>query len=126
LLVHLAESRAADAPRLYRQAGRLYTGALEAWPSRDAEGRAAAQIEMVERLAPHLGSRLGADRLLREATRTLAQTRNRYLLACAARVQARLALTAGRPDALDQLEAAVAAFRALGCEREAKEVEALL
>jgi hypothetical protein len=126
LLLHAAASRPADAARLSRQAGRLYTAALGAWPSRDPEGRAAVQIEMVEKLLPYFGSRLDADRLLLDAVRALEQTGNRYLLAAAARAQARVALAWGRADALDRLEAAMALFRALGCEREAREVEALL
>lgn len=126
LLLRLTETRAAHAGRLSRQAERLYTAALDAWPSRDPEGRAAVHIEIAERLLPHAGSRLEADRLLRDATRTLEQTGNRYLLACAARAQARVALASRRADALDLLEAAVAAFRALGCAREAQEVEELL
>jgi len=127
LLLLLAEPAAPDeAARLRRQAHRLYAAALDAWPPRDAEGKAAVQIEMVERLAPSLGSRLPVERLLHEATQALGRTGNRYLLARAARAQASLALAADRPDALDRLEAAAAAFRALGCEEEAREVERLL
>ncbi len=130
LLVLLVPSRApGEAVRLRRQAARLYAAALAAWPPRDVEGRAAVQIEMAERLAAGSGSGgLGgqAERLLREAAQALHHTDNRYLLALLARAQAREAVAAGRADALDHLEAAVAAFRALGCDREAREVEQLL
>lgn len=130
LLALVAASRThGEAVRLGRQAKRLYAAALAAWPPRDIEGRAALQVEMVERLAAVSGSRgLGgqAERLLREAAQALHHTENRYLLALLARARAREALAAGRDDALDHLEAAVAAFRALGCDREAREVEQLL
>jgi len=127
LLLRLTAARTdADGPRLRREAEKLYAAALEAWPPRDAEGRAVVQTEMAEMLGVHSEGVGRAERLLREATAALDAAGNRYLAARAARARARLALTGGRPDALDEVERAAAAFRTLGCEQEAREVEALL
>ncbi len=109
--------------RLRRDADRLYGAALDAWPAEDVEGRAVVRLEMAEMWAGSRSARSRADRLVREATDALQRTENRYLLARAARARARLALAAGRADALDEIETAAAAFRALGWEREAQEVE---
>lgn len=126
LLLRLAAVRpGADAPRLRREAVRLYESALEGWPLRDAEGRAAIQLEMAEMFAADVRT-LGRAELLLRAAEILEAAGNRYLCARAYRIHARLALAAGRPNALDEVERAAAAFRALGCEREAREVEALV
>ncbi len=127
LLLRLARARpGADSARLRREAEKLYASAIEAWPARDLEGRAVVQLEAAEGLAAYPDGTGRAERLLREAEDALAAAGNRYLAARAARARARLALAAGRSDALDEVERAAAAFRALGCDREAREVEALL
>lgn len=115
-----------DLPRLRREAAKLYESALAAWSSRDAQGRAVMQLEMAEMLGADARTRGRADLLLRDAAAALEASCSRYLAARAAGVRARLALSAGRPEALDDVERAAAAFRALGCEREAQEVEALV
>lgn len=112
--------------RLRRDAERFYGTALDAWPAEDVEGRAVVRLEMAEMWAGSPSARSRADRFLREATDALQPTENRYLLARAARVRALLALAADRADALDEIESAAAAFRALGWEREAQEVEGLV
>lgn len=84
------------------------------------------RLEMAEAGAASPASLARAQRLVDEAAEVLGRTGNRYLQARAAGVRARLALAAGRADALDEIEAAAAAFRALGCEREAREVEDLV
>ncbi len=127
LLLRLAAVRPdADLPRLRREAAKLYEAALERWPPRDAQGRAVIQLEMAEMLAGDARTLGRADLLLRDAAGALETAGNRYLAARAGRVRARLALAAGRPDALDEVERAAAAFRALGCGREAEEVDALV
>jgi len=127
LLLRLAAVRpGAGAARLRREAEKLYASALEGWPPRDAEGRAVAELEAADRLAAYPEGRGRADRLIHDAAGALEAAGHRYLAARAARVRARLALAAGRPDALDEVERAAAAFRTLGCEEDAREVEALL
>ncbi len=112
--------------RARRDAERLYTAALDAWPAEDHEGRAVVRLEMAEMYAATPASLGRAERLLREAIDALGRTDNRYLQARAAGVRARLAFAAGHEDALDDVEHAAAAFRALGLEREAREVEGLV
>jgi hypothetical protein len=112
--------------RARREAERLYKAALDAWPAEDLEGGATVRLEMAEMYAVTPESRGRAERLVREAVDALGRTDNRYLRARAAGMQARLALAAGHADALDDLERAAAAFRALGLEREAREVEGLV
>jgi hypothetical protein len=56
----------------------------------------------------------------------LRATSNRYLSARALRAEARAALAADSPDALDLIAAAAAEYRALGCEWDARQVEALV
>lgn len=127
LLLRLAAVRpGADAARARREAEKLYAGALEGWAGRDAVGRAVVHLEMAEMLGAHPRTLGRAERLLHEAAAALETAGNRYLAARAARVRARLALAAGLPEALDDVEHAAAAFRALGCEGEAREVEALV
>ncbi len=115
-----------EGARARREAERLYTAALDAWPAEDLEGGAVVRLEMAEAGAASPASLARAQRLVDEAAEVLGRTGNRYLQARAAGVRARLALAAGRADALDEIEAAAAAFRALGCEREAREVEDLV
>jgi len=129
LLTRLVALRSLRSPEaagpLRRSAERLYRAALEAWPARDIEGRAVAEIEYAEALAEG-GDAARAARLARDAVELLRGVPNRYLQARAARAEARAALAAGQPDALDLLQAAAGAFRALGCEWDARQVEALL
>jgi len=115
----------AAARTLHRDAERLYRAALGVWPARDVEGRAVAELEYAEALAEG-GDAARAERLAQDAVELLRGVPNRYLRARAARAEARAALATGRPDALDLLQAAAAAFRALGCEWDARQVEALL
>jgi len=116
----------ADARALLREADRLTAAALAAWPARDAEGLAAFRADvaegLVERTRPRPSAVDRAEALLRQAERAV-PAENRYLAARVARARARVALAADRPDALDTLTAAAAAFRALGLAREAEEVE---
>jgi hypothetical protein len=139
LLRRLAGIRA-EAPRpagapdtegrtLLRDADRLAPAAIAAWPAGDADGLAAFLAETAFALAaPPKPARAALDRaetLLRQAQRA-APTGNRYLAARLARAAARAALAADRPDALDAIAGAAAAFRALGLDRDAAEVEAWL
>lgn len=112
--------------RARRDAERLYEAALAAWPAEDLEGWAVVRLEIAEMWAASPSTRARAERLLEEAARGLGRTENRYLQARAAVVRARLALAADQADALDRVVAAAAAYRALGLEREAREVEALV
>ena len=126
-LVHRrgALGRPAEAARGRRDALRLFAAALDAWPARDVEGRAAVLCDYSEAVAegrdPPRAERLAAD-----AADALGATPNRYLSARALRAQARAALAADRADALDLLAAAAAEFRALGCEWDARQVEGLV
>jgi hypothetical protein len=127
LLLRRASLRPADErARARRDAERLYAAALEAWPAEDHEGWAVVRLEAAEMWATSPESRVRAERFLREAADALSRTDNRYLQARAAGVRARLALAAERADALDLVEEAAAAFRALGREQEAREVEGLV
>jgi hypothetical protein len=111
---------------LLREADRLAAAALKAWPARDAQGLAAFQADvaaaLVEGVRPPASAVERAEALLRRAERAV-PAENRYLAARLARARARVALAADRPDALDAVTAAAAAFRDLGLEREAEEVE---
>lgn len=115
-----------DAPALLREADRLTAAALAGWPARDAEGLAAFRADVAESLVegarPRPSAADRAERLLRQAERAVSGE-NRYLAARVARARARVALAADRPDALDAVTAAAAAFRDLGLTREAEEVE---
>jgi hypothetical protein len=115
-----------EGARARREAERLYKAALDAWPAEDLEGGAVVRLEVAEMWAASPSSLARAERLLAEAADVLGRTENRYLQARAAGVRARLSLAAGRADALDLVEGAAAAFRALGLEREAREVEGLV
>jgi len=127
LLLRLSPAAPPDeAARRRRQAERLYTTALDAWPARDPEGRAAAAIELADLWAASSARRRKAESLVHSAEAALAGTGNRHLIAAACRVRARLALAEGRPDALDVVMRAAGEFRALGWERDALEVEAML
>ncbi len=127
LLLRRASFRSQDErARARREAERLYKAALDAWPTEDLEGGATVRLEMAEMYAVSSESLGRAERLVREAADALGRTDNRYLQARAAGIQARLALAAGHADALDDIERAAAAFRALGLEREAREVEGLV
>ena len=112
-------------PRRGRDAQRLFAAALEGWPERDVEGGAAVLCDFAEALAD---ARRGVPRGAVRARRGggVAPTRNRYLLARARRAEAHAALAADRPDALDLITAAATEFRALGCEWDARQVEALV
>jgi hypothetical protein len=116
----------ADAPARLREADRLITAAFDAWPSRDAAGLAAFQADvaaaLVDGAAPRAAAVGRAETLLRRAER-IAPPDDRYLAARLARARARVALAADRPDALDAVAGAAAAFRDLGLGREAEEVE---
>ena len=116
----------ADARALLREADRLAAAALKAWPTGDAEGLAAFQADAAAALVdgehPRPSAVERADALLRRAERAV-PAENRYLGARLARARARVALAADRPEALDAVAAAAAAFRDLGLEREAEEVE---
>jgi hypothetical protein len=115
-----------DAPGWLREADRLAASALEAWPARDAAGRASFEADLAVSLVdgpPPRPSAVGrAETLLRQAGRT-APPEDRYLAARLARARARVALAADQVDALDLVAAAVDAFRGLGLERAAQEVE---
>lgn len=127
LLLRRASLRpAAEHGRARRDAERLYEAALAAWPAEDLEGWAVVRLEMAELWAASRSTRGRAERLLDEAARALGRTENRFLQARADAVRARLALAADQAGALDAVEAAAAAYRALGLEREAREVEALV
>ncbi|MHB8732275.1 MAG: hypothetical protein ACYDAB_10865 [bacterium] len=116
----------AGARALLREADRLATAALAGWPARDAEGLAVFRADVAERLVegarPRPSDLDRADGLARQAERTV-PAENRYLAARVARARARVALAADRPDALDAVAAAAAAFRELGLDREAEKVE---
>ncbi len=112
-------------PRRGRDALRLFAAALEGWPARDVEGRAAVLCDFAEVLAD-AGEASRAERFARDAVEALRPTTNRYLLARARRAEAHAALAADRPDALDLITAAATEFRALGCEWDARQVEALV
>jgi hypothetical protein len=116
----------ADARALLREANRLAAAALKSWPAQDREGLAAFQADaaaaLVEGAHPRSSAVDRAEALLRQAERAV-PPENRYLAARLARARARVALSADRPDALDAVTAAAAAFRDLGLEREAEEVE---
>lgn len=127
LLRRLAALRSpSDTRALVREADRLTAAALAGWPARDAEGLAAFQadaaVAFVDGASPRASAVDRADGLLRRAERAV-PAGNRYLAARVARARARVELAAGRPDALDVIAAASAAFRDLGLEREAEEVE---
>lgn len=128
LLRRLAAVRpGADARALLREADRLAAAALAGWPARDAEGLAAFRADvaagLVDGARPRPPAAAGrAEGLVRQAERAV-PAENRYLAARVARARARVALAADRPDALDAVAAAAAAFRDLGLEREAEEVE---
>jgi len=122
-LTALGDSSAA--PRRPRDALRLFAAALDAWPARDVEGRAAVLCDAAEALAD-AGEASRAERFARDAVEALRPTTNRYLLARARRAEARAALAVDRRDALDLVTAAAAEFRALGCEWDARQVEALV
>jgi len=130
LLRRLAAARPAEAAKLFREANRLEAASLAAWPVRDLEGRALVRMEaalaLAERGRPSAAALERADGLLRQAAAALEGTGNRYLAAQLVRARARVALAADRPDALEALEAATIALRALGLEQEAREVEAWL
>jgi hypothetical protein len=123
---HERTPRGGRAGALRREAAKLYTAALRDWPAHDTAGRAVIQLEMAEMYAAAPESQERALRLLDEASATLTRIDNRYQAARAARIRAQIAVARGGPDALDALEGAAAAFRALGCEQDAREVEALL
>ncbi|HLW47591.1 MAG TPA: hypothetical protein VKW09_07470 [bacterium] len=127
LLRRLAVLRpGSDAPARLREADRLAAAALASWPARDPAGLAAFQADLAaalvagERPRPSAVDR--AEALLRHAER-VAPAGDRYLAAKWAAARARVALAAGRPEALDAVTAASGAFRALGLDREAEEVE---
>ncbi|HEV2439543.1 MAG TPA: hypothetical protein VGX97_05730 [bacterium] len=127
LLRRLAAVRPpADTRATLREADRLTKAALAGWPARDAEGLAAFQADVaaavVEGPSPRPSAVERAESLLRRAERAV-PPENRYLAARVTRARARVALAADRPDALDAVSAAAAAFRELGLEREAEEVE---
>jgi len=125
LLVRLTALRGQGDARRRRDVERLFTAALAAWPERDVEGAAVVRCDFAEALAT--GGEAGrAELFAGEAADALRGTGNRYLQARAARAEARAALAAGRADALDRVVAAAAAFRALGCEWEARQVEAFV
>jgi len=115
-----------DTRALLREADRLTAAGLAGWPARDAEGLASFQADvataLVEGPSPRPSAVERAESLLRRAERAV-PAENRYLAARLARARARVALAADRPDALDAVTAAAAAFRDLGLEREAEEVE---
>jgi len=140
LLLHrLAEVRAsreggggtaaAEARALAREADRLAAAGLAAWPAGDAEGlaRFQADLALAVAAAPRPGSAAleRAEALVRRAERAVPPG-NRYLAALVARARARVALAADRPEALDAIAAASAAFRGLGLEGDAAEVEGWL
>ncbi len=126
LLVRLDELRPGQgSPRRRGDALRLFATALDAWPERDVQGRAAAACDFAEALAAGREAER-AVRIARDAALVLHDTGNRYLEARAARAEAHAALAAGRPDAVDLVVAAAASFRALECEWEARQVEALV
>jgi len=125
LLVRLIVLRRQADARRWRDAERLFAAALAAWPERDIEGGAVVRCDFAEALAAG-GDAGRAELLAGEAAAALRGTGNRYLQARAARAEARAALAAGRPDALDRVVTAAAAFRALGCEWDARQVEALV
>lgn len=114
---------------LVREADRLTAAALAGWPARDAEGLAAFQADVAAALVdggrPRPSTVDRAEALLRRAGRAVPAA-NRYLAARVARARARVALAAERPDALDAVAEAAAAFRDLGLVREAEEVEGWL
>ena len=116
----------ADTRALLRDADRLTASALAGWPARDAEGLAAFRADAAEGLVDGTSLRPStvdrAEGLLRQAARGV-PAENRYLAARVARARARIALAGDRPDALDAVTAAAAAFRDLGLTREAEEVE---
>jgi hypothetical protein len=130
LLRRLATVRpGSDAAARLREADRLASAAVAAWPARDAAGLAAFEADLAAALVEGDRTRPSAiDRaeiLLRRAARAAPPT-DRHLAARLARARARVALAAERPDALEAVESAAAAFRGLGLEREAAEVEAWL
>jgi hypothetical protein len=116
----------ADARALLRDADRLTASALAGWPARDAEGLAAFRADaaegLVEGTRPRPSAVDRAEGLLRRAAGGV-PAENRYLAARVARARARIALAGDRPDALDAVTAAAAAFRDLGLTREAEKVE---
>jgi hypothetical protein len=130
LLRRLAVLRpGSDAAARVREADRLASAALAAWPARDAAGLAAFEADLAAALVEGNRTRPSAidraETLLRQAGHA-APPADRHLAARLARARARVALAAERPDALEAVESAVAAFRGLGLEREAEEVEAWL
>ncbi len=124
LLVRLHELRPED-ERRRRDALRLFATALDAWPDRDIQGRAVAACDFAEALAAGRDAKR-AVRIARDAAEALRDAGNRYLQARAARAEAHAALAAGRSDAVDLVVAAAVSFRALDCEWEARQVEALV
>lgn len=115
-----------DTRALVREADRLSAAALAGWPARDAVGLAGFQADVAAVLVagghPGASAIERADGLVRRAERAVPAD-NRYLAARVARSRARVELAADRPDALDAVAAAAAAFRDLGLTREAEEVE---
>lgn len=130
LLRRLAALRpGSEAAARLREADRLASAALAAWPARDAVGLAAFEADLAAALVEGERTRAPAidraESLLRQAARA-APPADRHLAARLARARARVALAAERPDALEAVESAAAAFRGLGLEREAEEVEGWL
>ncbi|HEV2358301.1 MAG TPA: hypothetical protein VGZ23_11930 [bacterium] len=116
----------ADVRSLSREADRLTAAAFSGWPARDAEGLAAFQADVAMALVagepPRRAAIDRADDLLRRTARAV-PAGNRYLAARVARARARVAIAAGRPDALEAVAEAAAALRDLGLAGEAEEVE---
>ena len=120
---------AAEARAALREADRLTAAALAGWPPRDAEGLAAFRADVAAALVagahPRSPAVDRAEELIRQAQRAV-PPQNRYLAARIAKARARVALAAGRAEALDDVAAAAARLRELGFEREAEEVEGWL
>jgi hypothetical protein len=121
--------RRGDVRALLRESDRLAAAALAAWPATDAAGLAAFQADLADAIVQGAPPRVAvldrAGTLVRRAGAAVPPD-NRYLAALVARARARVALAGNRPDALDALAAAAAAFRELGLDREAREVEGWL
>lgn len=121
-----APAAVAEARALLREADRLAAAALAGWPPRDAEGLAAFRADVAAALVggahPRSSAVDRAEALIRQAERA-APPENRYLAARIAKARARVALAAGRAEALDDVATASAALRDLGLEQEAEEVE---